>query len=144
METAFDQQSITALMIGASAKLDVLWQIFILLHFGVFTLLLIHRTVLKWPGQLAAAIGYGFVMTINFLALSGTYRVLDALHQQFRKDFGSDATKFVPALQETFLNASLAERPQLLFLSHGIAALIVVVAIWRASALADVKTASSP
>lgn len=143
METAFDQQSITALMIGASAKLDVLWQIFILLHFGVFTLLLIHNTVLRWPGQIAAAIGYGFVMTINFLSLSGTYRVLDALHQQFRKDYGTDPSKFVPALQDTFLNASLAERPQLLFLSHGIAAVIVVTAIWRASALVNTDTAKS-
>ncbi len=135
MEAAFDQQSITALMVGASAKLDVLWQIFILLHFGVFTLLLIHQAVLNRWGQLAAALGYGFVMTINFLALTGTYRVLDALHQQFRNDFGGAVEKFVPALRDTFLNADLSGRPSLLFLSHGIAGLIVVIAIVRSGLL---------
>lgn len=135
METGFDQQSITALMVGASGKLDTLWQIFILLHFGIFTLLLIHQAVLSRIGQLAATVAYGLVMFINFSALSGTYKILDALHQQFRKDFGASAGKFVPALQESFVNADLSTRPSLLLVTHGLAGLIVLYAIVRSGDL---------
>ncbi|MGD9784667.1 MAG: hypothetical protein AB7E80_01625 [Hyphomicrobiaceae bacterium] len=139
METAFDQQSLTALMVGASAKLDALWELFTLLHFGVFTLLLLHRNKagLTGSGKAIALAGYLVMLGINFGALSGTYRNLDGLQQQFRKDFGNAPTKFVPTLRQSFVEADFSNRQMWLYGTHGGALLIVIIVIFGARFLVN-------
>lgn len=145
METAFDQQSITTLLVGASAKLDTLWQIFIALHFGVFTLLLLHRSKagLRGAGKVVALVGYIVMLGINFGALSGTYQNLDGLQQQFRKDFATPSTKFVPALRRSFIEADFSNRQSLLYGTHGGALIIVMLVIFGARFLVSEETSRS-
>ena len=130
METAFDQQSLTMLIVGASAKIDTLWQIFIALHFGVFTLLLFNKSYLRFPGKVIAIAGYAAMLTINYGALNSTYNNLNGLQQQFRKDFGTPSKKFVPILRKNFLEVNLSNRTQLLYATHGAALALVSIIIF--------------
>jgi hypothetical protein len=130
MVVAFDQQSLATLLVGASAKLDVLWQIFIALHFGIFTLFMINRVRMKPLGKVLAMSGYIVVLGVNYGALAGTYRNLDGLQQQLRKDYAANTEVFSPDLYKSFVSAEFSGRQALLYGTHGAALIFVMLLIW--------------
>ncbi|MDX2265350.1 MAG: hypothetical protein NW215_10305 [Hyphomicrobiales bacterium] len=139
MTAGIDQSALIALIVGASSKLDVLWQLFIGLHFGVFALLLIHKLTLTLPGRAVALAGYLMFLGINFNALAGTYTVLHAAHDQFRKDYGR-AAAYAPTFKRSFVDADLSDRPQVLMFTHGFAFLIVAICLFRTKSVVSDAT----
>jgi hypothetical protein len=138
VEAAFDQQTLATLIVGASQKIDVLWQIFIALHFGIFTLLLFNKSELTIIAKGFALFGYSFIFSINFGALQGTYQILAGLHEQLRKDFGGVSEKFAPILRESFLSADFSSRHDWLYATHGIAfAMVAIIIFGRQSLIRD-------
>jgi hypothetical protein len=65
---------------------------------------------------------------INGNALRGAYLLLDATLDQYRALYGQ-ADRFRPAFYEHFVQASFADRPQMVLITHSTAFAVVIVAL---------------
>lgn len=114
------------------AQIDFLWQFFVTLHIALFALLFIYDEAVESMNTIAkafAVVGIALFDWINGRALQHAYLLLDALHEQYRMSWGRDADRFHSTFYQEFVQASFADRPDMVYITHGMAFVVVVLAI---------------
>jgi hypothetical protein len=128
-----EQTMIDAIM-HTRGQVDFLWQFFVTVQLAIFALLFIYDEAVDGMNRTARAlaiIAFGMFDWINGHALRGCYALLDALHQQYRADYGQ-SSRFQPALYELFVQQRYEGKETMLMLTHGLAFSVVMLAlIWR-------------
>ena len=128
-----DQQALVAAVVGARSQLDFIWNFFVTVHIAVFALLFIYDhaiDALNPFGRVLSLAGIALFDWINASALINTYQLLDAFHDQYRVSFGA-MEKLAPLYVERFVNASFVAYPTRVLFTHGLAFLVVSLAlIW--------------
>lgn len=125
------EDSLISAILTTRSQVDFLWQFFVSAQVAIFALLLIYDDAVERLSVLARAasvVGVGLFDWINGNALINTYRLLDAMHDQYRALYGA-ADRFRPAFFEQFVQASFAGRPDTVLITHGIAFAIVFLAV---------------
>lgn len=137
-----EQTMIDAIM-HTRGQVDFLWQFFITVQLAVFALLFIYDDAVDSMNRTARAlaiIAIGMFNWINGHALRSTYALLDALHQQYRADYGQ-SSRFQPALYELFVQQRYEGKETMLLMTHGLAFTVVMLAlIFRQFIQHDVRT----
>lgn len=121
---------IDAIMQGRS-QVDFLWQFFVTVHIAIFALLFIYDEAvdaLSIAARAFAVVGIAAFDAINGRALTNAYKLVDAMHVQYRALYG-EATRFEPAFYEQFVQASFSNRPDTVLVTHSTAFLIVLMAL---------------
>jgi hypothetical protein len=125
-----EQTMIDAIM-HTRGQLDFLWQFFVTVQLAIFALLFVYDDAVDRTARALAIIAIGMFNWINGHALRSTYGLLDALHQQYRADYGQ-SSRFQPALYELFVQQRYEGKESMLMLTHGLAFAVVMLAlIWR-------------
>jgi hypothetical protein len=128
-----EQTMIDAIM-HTRGQVDFLWQFFVTVQLAIFALLFIYDDAVDSMNRTARALAicaFGMFDWINGHALRGCYALLDALHQQYRADYGQ-SSRFQPALYELFVQQRYEGKESMLMLTHGLAFAVVMLAlIWR-------------
>ena len=128
------EQTLVDAIMQTRARIDFIWQFFVTVHLAVFALVLIYDQAVETMNLVArtfALAGIAVFEWINGNALIGAYDLADALHQQFRADFGQ-AKYFQPAFIEHFVMTRLDGQEKMIMMTHGGALLFLVMAfMWR-------------
>jgi len=112
------------------AQVDFLWQFFVTAHIAVFALVFIYDEAIDKLNGIArsmALAGVALFEWINGNALINTYLLLDAMLDQYRATFGA-AERFRPAFYERFVLSSFSDRPEMVYITHGLALTVVCLA----------------
>ena len=115
----------------ARGQIDFLWQFFVTVHIAIFALLFIYDhaiEALNWAARLFMVAGIAGFEWINGNALAHSYMLLDAMHDQYRWNFGQ-AERFHPAFYDQFVLATYKSRPDMVMMTHSTAILVVMLAI---------------
>lgn len=121
---------IEAIMMTRS-QVDFLWQFFVTVHIAIFALLFIYDDAVESMNVVARALsvaGIALFDYINGKALQNTYLLLDAMIDQYRAVFGQ-VERFRPAFYQRFVMESFADRPDIVYITHGMAFLVVILAL---------------
>jgi hypothetical protein len=128
------EQTIIDTIMHTRGQVDFLWQFFVTVQLAVFALLFIYDDAVDSMNRTARAlaiIAFGMFDWINGHALRSSYALLDALHQQYRADYGQ-SSRFQPAFYELFVQQRYEGKESMLMLTHGLAFGVVMMAlIWR-------------
>jgi hypothetical protein len=128
------EQILTDSIMHTRGQVDFLWQFFVTVQLAIFALLFIYDDAVDGMNRTARAlaiIAIGMFDWINGHALRSSYALLDALHQQYRSDYGQ-SSRFQPALYEVFVQQRYEGKETMLMLTHGLAFTVVMLAlIWR-------------
>jgi hypothetical protein len=128
-----EQTMIDAIM-HTRGQVDFLWQFFVTVQLAIFALLFIYDDAVDGMNRTArglAIVAIGMFNWINGNALRSSYGLLDALHQQYRADYGQ-SSRFQPALYELFVQQRYEGKETVLLMTHGLAFTVVMLAlIWR-------------
>jgi hypothetical protein len=128
------EQTLIDSIMHTRGQLDFLWQFFVTVQLAVFALLFIYDDAVDGMNKTArglAVAAVGMFDWINGHALRGCYLLLDAMHQQYRADYGQSA-RFQPAFYELFVQQRYEGKDTMLLLTHGLAFTVVMLAmIWR-------------
>jgi hypothetical protein len=125
------EQTLVEALMQARSQLDFLWQFFVTVQIAIFALVFIYEEAVDNLNVLArslAIIGIGIFAWINGNALLGAYNLLDAMHQQFRSDYGQ-IERFQPAFYKQFVLADYAGREGMLLMTHGLAFSVVMLTL---------------
>ncbi len=140
------EQTLIDSIMHTRGQLDFLWQFFVTVQLAIFALLFIYDDAVDSMNRTARAlaiIAFGMFDWINGQALRGSYALLDALHQQYRADYGQ-TSRFQPALYELFVQQRYEGKEAMLMLTHGLAFTVVMLAlIWRQFMQHDNKAKSA-
>lgn len=132
METTLLQEGVLIeAIIDTRTQIDFIWQLFITLHIALFALLFIYgRAVDHWNAleRFFALAGIAIFDWINGKALVSTYLLLDAMQDQYRAIYGQ-VERFQPKFYEHFVLAQYADRPDMVFITHGMAFLVVFIVL---------------
>ncbi len=129
---ALQESSLIDAIINTRSQVDFLWQFFVTVQIAIFALLLIYDEAVEGLSVLArlmATAGVALFDWINGRALIGTYQLLDAMLEQYRALFGQ-ADRFHPLFFERFVQASFADRPDIVHVTHGLAFAVVGIALF--------------
>lgn len=121
---------IEAIMMTRS-QVDYLWQFFVSVHIAIFALLFIYDHAVEsmnWVARALAVAGIAMFDYINGKALQNTYLLLDAMVDQYRAVFGQ-VERFRPAFYQRFVLESFADRPDIVYVTHGMAFVVVILAL---------------
>jgi hypothetical protein len=128
------EQTLIDSIMHTRGQLDFLWQFFVTVQLAIFALLFIYDDAVDGMNRTARAlaiVAIGMFDWINGHALRSCYLLLDALHQQYRADYGQ-SSRFQPALYELFVQQRYEGKDTMLMLTHGLAFSVVMLAlIWR-------------
>jgi len=125
------ESSLIEAIMMTRAQVDFLWQFFVTVHIAVFALLFIYDEAVESMNAVArvlAVVGIAMFDWINGKALQNTYLLLDAMQDQYRALFGQ-VERFRPAFYEQFVLASFANRPDIVYVTHGMAFVVVILAL---------------
>lgn len=131
MPGPIDEVTLVSAIIETRQQIDFLWQFFVSVQLAIFALLLIYDEAVESMNILArvfALAGIGLFDWINGNALKGTYRLLDAMIDQYQFLYGQ-AERFRPDFYELFVRASFADRPGIVNITHGTALFVVLMAL---------------
>lgn len=126
-----DEGTLIDAIMTTRGQVDFLWQFFVTVHIAIFALLFIYDDAvesLNGVAKLFAVAGVGVFEYINGKALQNTYLLLDAMLDQYRALFGQ-AERFQPGFYQHFVLASFRDRPDMIYITHGMALAVVVVAL---------------
>jgi len=118
-------------ILGFRAQIDFLWQFFVTVHIAIFALLFIYDEAVESLNFIARAFAFAGVALfewINGKALANTYILLDATLDQYRALYGQ-AERFQPAFFQHFVGQSYADRPMTVLMTHGMALIVVILAL---------------
>lgn len=118
-------------IMATRAQVDFLWQFFVTVHIAIFALLFIYDDAvenLNVVAKLFAVAGVALFEYINGKALQNTYLLLDAMLDQYRALFGQ-AERFQPGFYQHFVLASFRDRPDMIYITHGMALTVVFLAL---------------
>lgn len=129
-----EEQTLIEAIMTTRGQVDFLWQFFMTVQIAIFALLFIYDKAVESLNVFARVMAIGAVALfdwINAQALKGAYHLLDALHQQYRADFGQPG-RFQTLLYEHFVLADFEGRSSMITMTHGLAFCVVLVAfLWR-------------
>ena len=125
------EQTMMDAIMHVRGQIDFLWQFFVTVQLALFALIFIYDEAVDSLNALArtlALAGIGIFSYINGNALRGAYDLIQALHQQYRHDYGQPG-RFLPALQASFVDIDYGGRDQMLLVTHGLAFTVVAMAL---------------
>lgn len=125
------EQTLIDLIMHARGQIDFLWQFFVTVQLAVFALIFIYDEAVDSLNALArtlAMVGLGLFSYINGNALRSSYELLNAVHGQYRHDYGQ-ADRFIASMQHAFLNVDYVNRDQMIMMTHGLAFAVVAMAL---------------
>ncbi|MGQ0673782.1 MAG: hypothetical protein ACT4N2_13025 [Hyphomicrobium sp.] len=125
-----EEQALISAIMETRQQIDFLWQFFVTVHIAIFALLFIYDHAVENLNILARAFavaGVALFEWINGNALANTYRLLDAMLDQYRHLYG-DVTRFRPSFYAEFVMARFSDRPDLVKITHGMAFAVVILA----------------
>ena len=125
-----EQTMIDAIM-HLRGQIDFLWQFFVTVQLALFALIFIYDEAvdsLNGLARLLALFGLGMFSWINGKALRGAYRLIAAVHEQYKFDYGQ-VGRFKPALQQAFVDVDYSGRDEMVFVTHGVAFAVVAMAL---------------
>lgn len=131
METIQEPVLIEAIL-HAREQVDFIWQFFVTVHIAVFALLFIYDDAVDRLSPFArifAIVGIGLFDFINGQALINAYQMLDAMMDQYRVSYGQ-IERFQPLFYERFVLLEYAHRPNIVKVTHSLALIVVVVALF--------------
>ncbi len=125
-----EEQTLISAIIDTRGQIDFLWQFFITVQIAIFALLFIYSSAadsMNWFARLLAIGAVGVFDWINSQALKGSYVLLDALHIQYRADFGQQS-RFQSEFYSHFVLATFDGRVEMISATHGLAFTVVLMA----------------
>lgn len=125
-----DEATLVEAIMDTRGQIDFLWQFFVTVHIALFALVFIYGHAierLNWPARILSLFGISSFEWINGNALSSTYLMLDAMHEQYRWAFGQ-VERFNSAFYEQFVLADYGDRPSMVVLTHSAALVFVILA----------------
>jgi hypothetical protein len=125
-----EQTMIDAIM-HTRGQVDFLWQFFVTVQLAIFALLFVYDDAVDSMNGTARALSIAAIGMFNWInghALRGSYALLDALHQQYRADYGQ-SSRFQPALYELFVQQRYEGKETMLLMTHGMAFAVVMLAL---------------
>lgn len=125
-----DEATLVEAIMDTRGQIDFLWQFFVTVHIALFALVFIYGDAierLNWPARILSLFGISSFEWINGNALSSTYLMLDAMHEQYRWAFGQ-VERFNSAFYEQFVLADYGDRPSMVVLTHSTALVFVILA----------------
>lgn len=126
-----EEQALIDMILHARSQVDFLWQFFVTVHIAIFALLFIYNDAvenLNFPARALCIAGIALFDWINGNALKGAYRLLDAAQDQYRVLYGA-AERFQPDFFHHFVQASFADRPMMVNVTHGMAFAVVILSL---------------
>lgn len=126
-----EEHTLVDTILHARSQIDFLWQFFITVHIAVFALLFIYNDAVENLNFLARTLsiaGIALFDWINGNALKGAYNLLDASHNQYRALYGA-SERFQPDFFHHFVEASFANRPMMVNITHGMAFSVVILSL---------------
>ncbi len=118
-------------ILAMSSRIDFLWNFFVTVQIAMFALLFIYDEVVESMNVVArvmAIAGVALFDWLNGLGLVKGYWLLDATLEQYRALYGK-ASRFEPAFYEHFVQASYKDGPPTIYVTHGMAFFIVMMAL---------------
>lgn len=125
------EQTMMDAIMHVRGQIDFLWQFFVTVQLALFALIFIYDEAVDSLNGLArtlALFGLGLFSYINGNALRSAYELINALHQQYRQDYGQPG-RFLPALQHAFVDIDYGARDQMVTITHGLAFTVVALAL---------------
>lgn len=114
--------------ISVSAKIDVLWGMFITVHAAIFGFLYIKEVTLNKFQVAVLGVGYFCFFLLNFLSLHSSYQLLSAIHADLIDSFPNDSSDYLPVYLRSLSLENLTVRTGIF---HLLALAGVIIAIWR-------------
>jgi len=125
------ESSLIEAIMSISGRVDFLYQFFVTVQIAIFALLFIYDEAVEsmsFVARCMAVVGVALFDFMNGLGIVKAYVLLDATHDQYRHLYGK-ADRFVPEFFERFVQASYADAPIWVYATHGLAFVIVMLAI---------------
>lgn len=125
------EQTMMDAIMNVRGQIDFLWQFFVTVQLALFALIFIYDEAVDSLNGLARMLflfGLGLFSYINGNALRSAYELINALHQQYRLDYGQPG-RFLPALQHAFVDIDYGGRDQMVMITHGLAFTVVAMAL---------------
>lgn len=125
------EQTMMDAIMHVRGQIDFLWQFFVTVQLALFALIFIYDEAVDSLNALArtlALAGLAIFSYINGNALRSAYELIQALHLQYRHDYGPPG-RFLPALQAAFVDIDYSGREQMILLTHGLAFAVVAMAL---------------
>ena len=125
------EQTMMDAIMHVRGQIDFLWQFFVTVQLALFALIFIYDEAVDSLNGLARTLtlfGLGLFGYINGNALRSAYELINALHQQYRQDYGQPG-RFLPALQHAFVDIDYGARDQMVTITHGLAFAVVAMAL---------------
>jgi hypothetical protein len=126
-----DEQAMIEAIMQVRGQIDFLWQFFVSVQLALFALIFLYDEAvdsLNVFARFLTLIGLGMFSWINGNALKGAYSLIDAFHQQYRVDYGSPG-RFQEAFMNHFVNMDYGGREKMIMLTHGLAFVVIVLAL---------------
>lgn len=126
-----EEQALIDMILHSRSQVDFLWQFFVTVHIAVFALLFIYNDAvenLNFIARTLAIAGIALFDWINGNALKGAYRLLDASQDQYRALYGA-VDRFQPDFYHHFVQATFADRPMMVNVTHGMAFAVVILSL---------------
>lgn len=118
-------------IIETRQQIDFLWQFFMTVQIAIFALVVLYDEAVEKLNLLARGLAIFAIALFDYIngnALQKTYRLLDAMMDQYRVLYGQ-VDRFQPQFYEHFVMASFADRPGIVLITHGLALAVVIVAL---------------
>ncbi|MGH6816477.1 MAG: hypothetical protein ACREC6_12310 [Hyphomicrobiaceae bacterium] len=129
------EQTLIEAIILTRTRIDFVWQSFVTVHLAVFALVLIYDDAVEGMNAVARTftlVGIALFEWINGTALIDAYSLADALHHQFRADFGQPSKPYHPEFAKHFVGTQLGSQENLIMTTHGMAfAFVTMALLWR-------------
>ena len=125
-----EQTMIDAIM-HMRGQIDFLWQFFVSVQLALFALIFIYDEAvdsLNALARLLALFGLGMFSWINGNALRGAYRLIAAMHEQYKADYGQPG-RFLQSFRNAFVDIDYSGREDTVIITHSIAFAVVALAL---------------
>jgi hypothetical protein len=128
-----EEAALIDMILHTRSQVDFLWQFFVTVHIAIFALLFIYDDAVENLNFLARALaiaGIAIFDWINGNALKNSYLLLDAAQDQYKAWYGAIASRdFHPEFFQYFVEATFADRPGMVNITHGLAFVVVILAL---------------
>lgn len=129
-----EEQIIVEAIMDTRGQLDFVWQFFMTVQIAIFAVIFIYDDAVDRLNTFARMLAIGAIALfdwINANALFSIYNLLDALHHQYRMQFGN-VSRYHEAFYKQFVLATYDNPLTTLMLTHGLAFGVAAIAIvWK-------------
>lgn len=125
------ESTLVEAILALHAQIDFRWNFFVSVQLAIFALLLIYDEAVENLNIVLrgfAIVAIGLFDGLNGLGLVKAYHILDAALEQYRALYGK-ASRFEPAFYQYFVQAEFKDGPITIYFTHGMAFLVVALAL---------------